>query len=62
MLGKIGEFLRTFVIPLGATAIAVLFWSQYKCQNAWWWLVAVGLILVIHFAFYFRSRRRRSES
>jgi hypothetical protein len=50
------NFLRTYIIPLGATALAVLYWLQYKCQGAWWWLVLVGIVLAAHYLFFFKKK------
>ncbi len=55
---KIEKFLRTCVIPIGATILAYLYFQQYQCQGAWWWLVAVGIIFVTHYFFYFQKRRK----
>lgn len=61
MIAKIEKFLRTYVIPIGATVLAVLYWQQYKCQSAWWWLVLVGAILALHYFFYFRKKTAPEE-
>lgn len=58
MLRKIEEFLRTYVIPLGATALVILFWSEYQCQGYWWWLALIAIILAAHYVVYFRNRKK----
>lgn len=55
---KIEKFLRTYIIPLGATALAVLFWRQYECQQVWWWLILIGVILAVHYFLYFWKMRK----
>jgi len=57
MKNRIEKFLRTFVIPLSATALAILFWLQYECQKAWWWLFLIGAIFLAHYYLYFKKTR-----
>lgn len=61
MARSIEKFLRTYVIPVGATVLAYLYWKQYECQNVWWWLVLVGAILVLHYFFHFRKKTLQKE-
>jgi type VI protein secretion system component VasK len=52
MKSGIEKFLRTFVIPIGATVLAWFYWRQYECQQVWWWLALIGAILATHVFFY----------
>ena len=59
MKNRLEKFLRTYFIPLGASALAFLWWQQYECQQVWWWLALVGGILLIHYYFYFRTEKEK---
>jgi hypothetical protein len=54
---KFEEILRTYIIPVGATALVILFWQQYPCQGFWWFPYIVGAILFIYYFFYFWKLR-----
>jgi len=62
MKERIEKFLRTYVIPVGATVLAYLWWRQYECQGAWWWIAAIGAILALHYFFYYRKKTKAKLS
>jgi hypothetical protein len=61
MKERIEKFLRTIAIPLGATALVILYWRQYECQGYWWFPYVIGAILLAHYFFYFKKTRNATS-
>lgn len=42
------HFTRTYLMPIVATLIAISFWWYFSDGGYSWWLVLIGVILVIN--------------
>jgi len=39
---------RTYLVPVIATAAAIVFWYLYRGEGYWWWIILICAILVIN--------------
>ncbi len=53
------KILRTYVLPLMATAIAVAYTWQFRCQGIFWWLVFLGVVLATHYLWFFKKQIKK---